>query len=150
MDKFTNIVGRCTLALIAIILLSAQTEVQMNGADSSENVRRVLVDSSGRLVTSATGGLGAHGACTNTTMNVGTTGTACPASPRSDRNSILIQLIQSGETLRITSDGATTASATQGVEVSSGGSYTDDLLGSVSANCRCSAATCSVMIVECP
>ncbi len=92
----------------------------------------------------------AHVACTNTTMNVGTTGTACPASARADRSSIFIQLIQSGETLRITTDGTTTATSTAGAQISSGEAYTDNLAGTVAASCRCTAATCAVMIVECP
>ncbi len=91
-----------------------------------------------------------HRACTNTTMNVGTTGTACPASARSDRATLMIELVQTGETLTITTDGATTASATDGIAISSGGTYTDNLAGTVAASCRCTAATCSVRIVECP
>lgn len=122
----------------------AQNDVLVNGMDSSGNVQRLLLESSGRL-TSPT-----HGACINTTMNVGTTGTACPATASSGRSSLLIQLVQSGETLTITTDGATVATATAGVEIESGGIYTDNLSGTVAASCRCSAATCSVRIVECP
>lgn len=132
----------------------AQQEFLMTGQDSSGNTRTVLVDSSGRVLTnsgsSSTSVSGTHGACTNTTMNVGTTGTACPASQRSDRSSITIQLVQSGETLTITTDGATTATATDGIQISSGGQYGDTLAGSVAPSCRCSAATCSVRVVECP
>lgn len=125
----------------------AQNDTLINGVDTSGNVLRILVDTSGRLVTE-----GAHGACTNTTMNVGTTGTACPPTPRASRSSILIQLVQAGETLTVMSNGdpGNLATATNGVQVSSGGSYDDDLAGTVSTNCRCSAATCSVRIVECP
>ena len=92
----------------------------------------------------------AHGACVNTTMNVGTTGTACPATASTTRGSILIELVQTGETLTVTSDGATAATATVGIQVSDTGTYRDNLVGTVSTNCRCSAATCSVRIVECP
>ena len=126
-------------------LVLAQGEVLMTGLDSSGNVRTVLLDSAGRLVTE-----GAHGACVNTTMNVGTTGTACPASPSTSRGSILIQLVQSGETLTVTADGTSAATATVGAQIASGSTYSDDLVGTVSTSCRCSAATCSVRIVECP
>lgn len=91
-----------------------------------------------------------HGACTNTTLNVGTTGTACPASARSDRSTIMIELVQTGETLTVTTDGTTTATATAGVAVADGSAYTDNLAGTVAASCRCTAATCSVRVVECP
>lgn len=132
-------------ALAAFPLVAwAQQEFLMTGQDSSGNTRIVRVDSNGNLSTGAS-----HTACVNTTMNVGTTGTACPASPLSSRSSVLIQLVQTGETLTVTSDG-TAASATAGVQISSGATYSDDLLGTVSTNCRCSAATCSVRIVECP
>lgn len=138
------------LGLIASILAWAQADQLINGIDSSDNVRRVLVDSSGRIVTSATsGGSGSHGACVNTTLNVGTTGTACPGTPRADRSSILIQLVQAGESLTIETGGGT-ATATVGAQISNGGSYEDDLLGTVSVSCRCTAATCSVRVVECP
>ena len=134
-------------ALIALPLLAwAQQEVLMTGQDSAGTTRTVSLDTSGQVHTKSVGHLG----CTNTTMNVGTTGTACPASPRTDRTSLLIQLIQTGETLTVTSDGTTTASATEGAQLASGETYADNLLGSVSTSCRCTAATCSVRIVECP
>lgn len=126
-------------------LVFAQNDALINGIDSSGNVVRILVDSTGRLVTE-----GAHAACTNTTMNVGTTGTACPPTAQTGRGSILIQLVQAGETLTVTADGASVATATVGVQISSGGSYADTLAGTVSTSCRCSAATCSVRILECP
>ena len=141
---------------VAVPFAWAQQEVQMYGVDPSSNVIRVRTDTNGYLITSTSASTpsgaasGSHGACTNTTMNVGTTGTACPASPRADRVSVLIQLVQTGETLTVTSDGSTTATATVGVQVSHDSVYTDTLAGTVSANCRCSAATCSVRIAECP
>ena len=151
MDKLTRIIGRITLALLTVILLSGQADQLINGMDSSDNVRRILVDSSGRLVTSTTsGGSGSHGACTVSTFNIGTTGAACPTTARSDRASILIQLIQSGESMTITNDGLTVATATAGVQIQSGGTFDDDLLGTVATNCRCTAATCSVRTLECP
>ena len=131
------------LALAASILAWAQADSLINGMEG-DNVRRILVDSAGRLRTNES-----HGSCTNTTTTISTTAAACPATPRSDRSSILIQLIQAGETLRITADG-TDASATNGIQLSSGGSYDDDLLGTVSTNCRCSASSCQVLTVECP
>lgn len=147
------------LALFAYPLIAwAQQEVMMVGQDSSGNSRMVLVDSSGRILTNAGSSssgssgsaVGTHGACTNTTMNVGTTGTACPPTQRLDRSSILIQLVQSGETLTVTTDNATLATATIGAQVSSGSSYSDQLGGAVTPHCRCTAATCSVRIVQCP
>lgn len=99
---------------------------------------------------------GSHGACTNWTMNVGTSSVPCPGDggtsgsvARSSRASILIELVQTGETLTITSDG-TAASATAGIAISSGGTYYDNLSGSAVTNCRCTAATCSVRTTECP
>ena len=55
-----------------------------------------------------------------------------------------------GFALRVTSDGSTTATATLGAAVASGATYEDNLAGTVSTNCRCTAATCEVVIVECP
>ena len=142
------------LLLIAVIaalatfplIAWAQQEVLMVGQDSSGNSRIVRTDTSGNLLSNESG---SHAACTNTTLNVGTSGTACPPTQRSDRSSILIQLVQSGETLRVTTDGTTAAAAT-GISVASGLAYTDPLVGTVSPSCRCSAATCQVNIVECP
>ena len=145
-----------TIALFAWPLIAwAQQEVLLTGQDSSGNTRIVLVDSNGRILTntstSSTATVsGTHVGCTNTTMNVGTTGTACPASQRSDRASILIQLVQSGETLTVTTDGVTAATATVGSQLVSGDSYADTLAGTVVPSCRCTAATCSVRITECP
>lgn len=134
----------------------AQQEVMMTGQDSAGTTRVVRTDTSGNIITSGSSSTpsgaaaGTHGACKNTTMNVGTTGTACPATPRTDRASVMIQLNQSGETLRVTTDGTTTATAALGAKVTDGSTYSDSLAGTVSANCRCSAATCEVVIVECP
>lgn len=137
-------------ALAVSVMAWAQTTVKANqGQPGTQGPWPVT--STG--TTGVDGGIsvgGTHGACTPTTMNVGTTGTACPATARGDRGSIMIQLVQSGETLTITSDGTTTATATDGIAISSGGTYTDNLRGTVAANCRCTAATCSVRIVECP
>lgn len=98
----------------------------------------------------------AHGACTNRTQNVGTSSIPCPGDGgsatgqgRSDRATVLIQLVQSGETLTITED-TTAASATSGIAIGSGGTFSDNLKGSIDAQCRCTAATCSVRTVECP
>lgn len=135
------------VATLVVVPLAAwaQQEVLMTGQDSSGNTRVARVDSNGNLGTNVV-----HGACTNTTMNVGTTGTPCPATQLSNRSSIVIQLVQSGETMNVTTDGMTTATATAGINVVSGGTYSDNLAGSVAPSCRCSAATCSVRIVECP
>lgn len=133
----------------------AQQEVMMTGKDSSGNTRAVRTDANGNIITSSASSTpsgaasGTHGACTHTTMNVGTTGTACPPTPRTDRASILIQLVQAGETLTVTADGSTAATSTVGVAVADGSAYTDNLAGTVSANCRCTAATCSVRVQEC-
>ena len=109
-------------ALAAFPLIAwAQQEILMTGQDSSGNTRIVRVDASGNLSTE-----GALGACSNTTMNVGTTGTACPPTQNSARASVLIQLVQSGETLTITTDGST-ATATAGAQITSGATYTDSL-----------------------
>lgn len=139
------------------ILAFAQQEVLFTGQDSSGNTRIVKVDSSGNLLTSAAAASSssaasptAHAACTNTTMNVGTTGTNCPSSARTDRSTISIQLIQSGETLTITSDGATVATATIGMQIGNTDVFNDTLVGTVNTNCRCTAATCSIRVVECP
>ena len=144
------------LSLVAKTLLSQQ-EVLLVGSttDATPQSVTVKVDSAGRLLTTSTSSpsgaaAGTHGACTNTTMNVGTTGTACPAVARTNRASIMIQLNQAGETLRVTSDGSTVATATVGVAVASGATYTDNLAGTVSTNCRCTAATCEVVLTECP
>lgn len=137
------------LALGLSIVVLAQTDTLINGMEG-DNVRRILVDSSGRIITSTTsGGSGGHAACTQTVMNVGTTGTACPPTARSDRSSILVQLIQTGETMVISVDGSV-ATATNGVQISSGGTYEDSLLGTATTSCRCTAATCSARILECP
>ncbi len=148
-------------ALLAAIFVAgiviAQDQIQIQGVDSSSVVRLVLVDSAGRVVTttdstSASSGTAAaaHAACTNTTMNVGTTGTACPAVARTDRRTVSVQLVQAGQVLRITSDGSTVATATAGLQIGSSDVYSDNLLGSVPLSCRCDAATCAVMIAECP
>jgi len=152
------VLGAVACVLLQPLVAWAQQEVLIVGSttDSPPNSVTVKVDSNGYLLTTASGSTpsgaasGTHGACTNTTMNVGTTGTACPAAPRADRVSILIQLNQSGETLRITSDGATAATSTIGAALANGSSYSDNLAGTVSANCRCTSATCEVVIVECP
>ena len=135
-----------TLAVTLIAAIAwAQHDVLMNGLAPNGNITRLSVTSSGAVNTGAV-----HAACINTTMNVGTTGTACPATPSSTRSSILIQLVQVGQNLTVTSDGATIADSTNGVQIASGSIYTDNLAGTVSTNCRCDAATCSVRIVECP
>lgn len=133
------------LVIVIPLLVWAQQEVLMTGQDSSGNTRVARVDSSGNLGTNVT-----HGACRNTTMNVGTTGTPCPATQLSGRTSIVIQLVQSGETMNVTTDGVSTATATVGINVVSGGSYSDNLVSTVAPSCRCTASTCSVRIVECP
>lgn len=139
------------------LLAWAQAEVLLTGQDSSGNTRIVKVDSSGNLLTATSAASSssstsptAHAACTNTTMNVGTTGTNCPSSARTDRSTISIQLIQSGETLRITSDGATVATATLGVQIGNTDVYNDNLVGTVNTSCRCTAGTCAVIVTECP
>lgn len=146
MNRKSFLVGLAVVAALGTfpLIAWAQQEFLMTGQDSSGNTRVVRVDSNGNLATGAS-----HSQCTNTTMNVGTTGTACPATQLSTRSNILIQLIQSGETLTITTDG-TAASSTAGIQITSGATYSDDLLGTVTPNCRCSAATCSVRIVQCP
>lgn len=152
-----TVLAQRELSMMARTLLGQQ-EVMITGqtSDSPKETRTVHVDDDGNLIVStsastpAGAAAGTHGACTNTTMNVGTTGTACPPTPRADRASILIALSQSGETLTVTSDGTTTATATDGIPVASGGGYTDNLAGTVSTSCRCTAATCSVRIAECP
>jgi hypothetical protein len=93
---------------------------------------------------------GSHGACTNTTLVIGTSGVACPTTARADRKTLMIQLTQTGETVNITTDGTTTATASAGISVADGSAYTDNLAGTVAANCRCTAASCQLRIVECP
>lgn len=143
--------------LLGPIIAWAQQEVIVTGQDSDANTRILRTDSSGRVITtgdtgsSSTGDVEAtHGACTDTTMNVGTTGTACPATARASRRTIAIQLVQAGETLTITTDGATTATATAGFQIGNTDVFADNLAGSVAASCRCTAATCGVRIKECP
>lgn len=144
-----SVLAQRELSMVTKLALGQQ-EVLMTGQDSSGNTRVVRTDVNGNIIANGSAGsTSTHGACTNTTMNVGTTGTACPATPRADRASLLIVLTQSGETLTVTSDG-TAASATSGIPVADGSGYTDNLAGTVSTNCRCTAATCSVRIVECP
>lgn len=132
----------------------AQQQVQMTALDSNGNLTIIRTDANGNLVTSTSStpsgaAAGTHGACTNTKMTIGTTGTACPPAPRADRASILIQLVQSGQNLRVTSDG-TVASSTNGINVSDGNTYTDNMAGTVNFSCRCDAASCETDIVECP
>lgn len=135
-------------ALFAYPLVAwAQQEVLLTGQDSSGNTRIVAVDSAGRV---STNNSASHGACVNTTMNVGTTGTACPVTALSARSTVLVQLVQAGETLTVTSDGATAADSAVGMAITSGNTYSDNLVGTVGLSCRCTAATCSVRIVECP
>ena len=145
MNRKSFFLGLGVLAAFCVypLIAWAQQEFLMTGQDSSGTTRIVRVDSNGNLATGAS-----HPQCTNTTMNVGTTGTSCPASQLSTRSSILIQLVQTGETLTVTTDGPA-ASATAGIQISSGSTYSDDLLGTVAPNCRCTAATCSVRVVEC-
>ena len=81
-----SVLAQRELQMLAKTLL-AQQEVLMTGQtqDSVPETRTVKVDSNGILLTSTSSSTpsgaasGTHGACTNTTMNVGTTGTACPA-----------------------------------------------------------------------
>ncbi len=133
----------------------AQTKVDQ-GKPGNQGAWPVTGPSTGIIVSGPDGGAVVvsgpyrHGACVNTTMNVGSTGTACPATASASRNSIYIELVQAGETLTITSDGVTAATATVGASITSGQAYTDNLGGTVAANCRCTTATCSVRIVECP
>lgn len=144
----------CGVLIVPVLRIGvawAQQEILITGQDSSGNTRVVRTDSSGNILTSTPGSTaGAHGACTNTTMNVGTSATLCPPAARADRSSILIQLTQSGETLRVVTDGTNTASATQGAAIADGSAYNDNLAGTVNTSCRCTAVTCAVNITECP
>lgn len=156
-EPFILLIG-VIAALGAFPLIAwAQQEAMITGQDPNGVTRMVLVDTSGRIYTNSNTStsssltvVGTHGACTNTTLNIGTTGADCPTTQRTSRSNILIQLVQSGETLTITTDGSTTATATAGIQITSGASYSDNLAGSVAPSCRCTAATCSVRIVECP
>jgi hypothetical protein len=132
----------------------AQSQVLANqGRPGNQGSWPVTITGTGADGGTTSGGVvtvGAHGACTETTMNVGTTGTACPAAARGDRTSVIVQLVQTGETLTVTEDGVTAATATAGTAISSGGTLTDNLSGLVNMSCRCTAATCSVRVRECP
>lgn len=129
----------------------AQEEVLMTGQDPTGRTLAVRVDSSGNLIanpsTAATAAT--HGVCVNTTMTIGTSSVACPTTPLATRSSILIQLNQSGQNLRVTSNGAA-ATSTFGIKVPDGSSYNDNLVGTVSTQCICDAASCELDIVECP
>lgn len=157
MLKKTNwkVIGAAVAAVLVGGIALAQQEVLMTGQDSTGTTRAVRTDSNGNIITSGSSSTptgaasGTHGACTNTTMNVGTTGTACPAVPMVNRTSLMIQLNQTGQNLRVTANGQA-ATATLGINVPSGNSYNDNLAGTVNASCRCDAATCEVSIVECP
>lgn len=147
-----------TLLILVPILALAQ-EVILTAKDPTGKIIQVRTDSNGYLFANTNAGSGtssstvspaSHDACTNTTMNVGTTGTACPPTPRTNRSTLTIQLIQAGQLLTVTSDGTTVATATAGLQLSSSDVFNDSLAGNVNASCRCDAATCSVRITECP
>ena len=148
--------GLFVVLAVAVPLAWAQAEQQILARDPSGDIVPIRVDESGNLITSTSSttpsgaASGTHGACTNTTMNVGTTGTACPPAQRADRVTIMIQLVQAGESINITTDGTTTATATDGMNVTSSGTYNDTLAGTIAPSCRCTVATCSVRITECP
>lgn len=150
--------GALSVGVLRIGIAWAQQEVMMTGqtSDNPPQTRTIHVDTNGNLITSSSNSTpagaaaGTHGACTHTTMTIGLAGTTCPPATRADRSSILIQLVQAGQNLRVTEDGVTVAAAAVGINVPDGSSFNDNLAGTVSTSCRCDAAACQVNIDECP
>lgn len=133
----------------------AQQETLITGQDSSGNTRAILTDTSGRIVTTANSAASsgtssaAHGACTSQALTIGTTATNIPSTPVTARSFISIELSQAGETLDCEFDGSAVVSG-QGLILEHRTIYSLNLAGNVNVSCLCSAASCSVRVVECP
>lgn len=145
-------------AVVAAVVLGGAVfagEGLIQGQDSSGSTRYVLVDSTGRIVTTTdTSGSSAssgttHGACTVTAMTIGATATNCPGSPLASRGTLTVQMRTSGQTLTVRTDGSA-ATTTTGVDLGNFDTFVDNLAGNVNASCICSAAGCDVRVIECP
>ena len=146
--------------LIAALLIGgaviAQDQVQMQGRDSTDVVRVVLVDSSGRLLTTAdtsssTSGtaVAAHGACVNTTQTVTGTASDIPTSALSTRRSLLICASTASEVISCEFDGSAAVLAT-GIELGDLDCIEVALVGTVAASCISDGTSVDARIMECP
>ena len=146
--------------LIAALLIGgaviAQDQVQMQGRDSTDVVRVVLVDSSGRLLTtvdtsSSTSGtaVAAHGACTNTTQTVTGTASDIPTSALSTRRTLLICASTASEVISCEFDGSAAVLAT-GIELGDLDCIEVALVNTVVASCISDGTSVDVRIMECP
>lgn len=138
-------------ALIIAVTAVAQEPVLMHGVDPSGNIRQMLTDSSGNVLTGSIGSSGGtHAACTETQMTIGATALATPPTALSNRTSIAIQMRTSGQTLTCRLGGGTPTSLGAGIDLGNFDILRDNLSPTVVARCICSAAGCTVNVVECP
>jgi hypothetical protein len=133
-------------ALLYTVSAWAQMEVLVTGTDDAGYTRTAKVDSEGNIQTVA----GTHAACTHTATTVTTSATAVPASARTDRRNILVQLITAtGQTMTCTADGMSATTA-RGLQVGAGEAISISLRGSVQVSCVCSLGECDARAMECP
>lgn|SRR3990167_2637093 len=156
MHKFKVPLAVILTALAFSALAFAQDQVQMQGNDSSGNVRLVLVDSSGRIVTtgdtsgsSTTGTVeAAHGACVHTAQTVTGTATDIPTTTLATRRSLLICASTASEVISCEFDGSAAALAA-GVELGDLDCIEVNLVGTVAASCISDGTSVDVRIMEC-
>jgi len=117
--------------------------ILLMGTDGT-NIRAVSVNSSGAVATG-----GAHGACTNGSVTVGTSPTNIPASPRANRSFITFHLETSGATIECEFDGSDVTTGS-GLVLEHRTIFSISLAGTVNVSCQCSTTGCSVRYMECP